>query len=128
MTNVRHDIGVASQIGSYGDAIEVAPGRRWLVTSGTPGLAADGTVPPGITAQAEIAWMHIVTMLGRAGMDVHDLVKITQYLLRASDIAAYAKVRTRFLGDARPASMLLIVPALVRPEFLIEIEASAAAE
>jgi enamine deaminase RidA (YjgF/YER057c/UK114 family) len=35
-------------------------------------------------------------------------------------------VRTRFLGDTRPASMLLIVPQLVRPEFLVEIEIVAA--
>jgi len=123
-----HDIGVARRIGTYSDAIEVAPNRRWLVTSGTPGMTADATVPGDITAQAEVAWTHIVTMLGRAGMDVGDLVKITQYLLRASDISAYAKVRAQFLGDARPASMLLIVPALVRPEFLVEIEACAAAE
>ena len=51
---------------------------------------------------------------------------MTQYLLRPSDIAAYAEVRARHLGDARPASLLLIVPSLVRPEFLLEIEACAA--
>ncbi len=59
-------------------------------------------------------------------MTVHDLVKVTQYLLRAEDIRPYAAVRSRFLGSARPASMLLIVPALVRPEFLLEVEAVAA--
>jgi enamine deaminase RidA (YjgF/YER057c/UK114 family) len=30
------------------------------------------------------------------------------------------------LGDARPASMLMVVAALPRPEFLLEIEAVAA--
>src|SRR6266508_5810914 len=49
-----------------------------------------------------------------------------QYLLHASDIPAYADVRAKFLGQARPASMLVVVPALVRPDFLIEIEAYAA--
>jgi len=53
------------------------------------------------------------------------LVKVTQYLLRPSDIAAYAEVRARHLGSARPASQLLIVPGLARPEFLLEIEAYA---
>jgi enamine deaminase RidA (YjgF/YER057c/UK114 family) len=57
---------------------------------------------------------------------VHDLVKVTHYLLNADDIPAYVKVRSRYLGDARPASMLLIVPGLVRPEFLLEVEAIAA--
>ena len=65
-------------------------------------------------------------MLKAAEMTVYDIVKVTQYLLHAADIAAYAKVRSRLLGDARPASMLLIVPELVRPEFLLEIEVHAA--
>ena len=59
-------------------------------------------------------------------MTVNDLVKVTHYLLRASDIPAYVTVRARFLGDSRPASMLLVIPELVRPEFLVEIEAYAA--
>jgi 2-iminobutanoate/2-iminopropanoate deaminase len=65
-------------------------------------------------------------MLDKAGMTVHDLVKVTHYLLNAADIPAYVAVRSRFLGEARPASMLLIVPQLVRPEFLLEVEAIAA--
>jgi enamine deaminase RidA (YjgF/YER057c/UK114 family) len=126
MNHKIHDVGVAKQIGTYSDAIEVAPNTRWLFTAGTPGLAADGTVPADITGQADIAWQHIMAMLKKADMGVHDLVKITQYLLNANDIPAYAKVRSRYLGDARPASMLLIVPALVWPNMLLEIEAVAA--
>src|SRR5262249_12739715 len=104
------------------------PSRRTRtpVTAGTPGLDAYGKVPPDFGAQAELAWSHIITMLKRADMTVHDLVKVTQYLLRPSDIATYAEVRARHLGGARPASLLLIVPSLVRPEFLLEIEACAA--
>ena len=126
MTHKIHDVGVARQIGNYSDAIEVAPQSRWLFTSGTPGLDGNGKVPEDITGQAELAWGHIVAMLEQAGMTVHDLVKVTHYLLKASDIPAYVKVRSRFLGTARPASMLLIVPGLVRPEFLLEVEAYAA--
>jgi 2-iminobutanoate/2-iminopropanoate deaminase len=65
-------------------------------------------------------------MLERAGMTVADIVKVTQYLTRAEDIAAYGKVRTRFLGDVRPAAMLLVIPQLVRPDFLVEVEIVAA--
>jgi enamine deaminase RidA (YjgF/YER057c/UK114 family) len=126
MTHTFHDIGVARQIGTYSDAVEVPPNARWLVSAGTPGLGVDGMLPPDITGQAEHAWAHIMTMLERAGMSVHDLVKITQYLTRASDIAAYAKVRGRVLGTARPASMLMVVAELPRPGFLLEIEAVAA--
>jgi 2-iminobutanoate/2-iminopropanoate deaminase len=126
MANRIHDIGTARQIGTYSDAVEAPANARWLITAGTPGLDAGGKVPPDFGAQAEQAWSHIVTMLKRADMSVHDLVKVTQYLVRSSDIAAYAEVRARHLGSARPASLLLIVPELVRPEFLLEIEAYAA--
>lgn len=126
MTLIRHDIGIARQIGRYSDATEVSGNARWLLTSGTPGLAIDGKLPPDIAGQAELAWRHIVDMLALVGMTVHDLVKVTHYLLRAEDIPGYVEVRSRFLGDARPASMLLVVPQLVKPEYLLEIEACAA--
>jgi enamine deaminase RidA (YjgF/YER057c/UK114 family) len=126
MTHKIHDIGVAARIGTYSDAIEAAPNQRWLFTSGTPGMDAAGELPADVTAQAELAWGHILKMLEHAGMSVRDLVKITQYLTRAQDIPAYAKVRARMLGEARPASMLLVVAALPRPQFLLEIEAVAA--
>lgn len=126
MTHQLHSVGVAAKIGKYSDAVEVAANRRWLFTSGTPGMDEEGEVPPDITRQAELAWHHIIQMLQAAGMSVHDLVKITQYLRRAADIPAYVQVRTRMLGEARPASMLMVVAGLPRPEFLLEIEAVAA--
>ncbi len=127
MNHQIHDIGIAKQIGLYSDAIEVASGLRWLFTSGTPGLEKSGKLPSDIIGQAEIAWAHIGAMLKAAGMTKRDLVKVTHYLTRAEDIPAYAKVRASFLGDARPASMMLVTPAFVRPEFLLEIDAIAAA-
>ena len=121
-----HDIGVAAQIGKYSDAVEVAPGARWLALSGTPGLTQDGTIPPDFAEEATQAWSNVVEALSKAGFTVHDLVKITQYLTNADDIAAHAAIRASFLGSARPASMLVVVPALVWPQMTIEIEAWAA--
>ena len=126
MNQIVHDIGVANQIAAYSDAIEARPNLRWLLTSGIPGLSAAGELPKDIAGQAEIAWEHVIRLLKRAGMTTTDLVKVTQYLTRAEDIPAYGKVRIRFLADARPASMLLVIPQLVRPEFLVEIEIIAA--
>ena len=126
MTHTIHDVGVARQIGSYSDAIEAKPNLRWLMTSGTPGLSAGGNLPKDIAGQAELAWQHVINLLEKAGMTVADIVKVTQYLTRADDIAAYAKVRTRFLGEVRPASMLLVIPQLVWPDILVEVEIIAA--
>ena len=124
--NIVHNVGIASQIGSYSDAIEVPPGARLLLTSGTPGLALDGGLPADINGQAELAWGHIINTLKSAGVTVNDLVKVTHYLLHERDVPDYVKVRSRFLGDARPASMLLTGAGLVWSGFLLEIEAVAA--
>jgi 2-iminobutanoate/2-iminopropanoate deaminase len=126
MTHTNLDIGVARQIGTYSDAVLVKPNLRWLMTSGTPGLSETGILPGDITGQAELAWEHIVHMLERAEMTVADVVKVTQYLTRAEDIPAYVKVRKRVLGEARPAFMLFVVSQLVRREFLVEVEITAA--
>jgi len=100
---------------------------RWLHTSGTPGLTLEGEIPSDIAEQSELAWRHILVMLERAHMQVSDIVKVTQYLTRAEDIPAYAQVRQRYLGDACPASMLLVISQLVWPKILVEVEIIAAA-
>ena len=51
MDHKVHNVGAAEKIGRYSDAIEAAPGLRWLHTSGTPGVLDDGTFPAGIEAQ-----------------------------------------------------------------------------
>ena len=126
MPHASHDIGVANQIGTYSDAVEVKPDLRWLMTSGTPGLSESGELPADVTGQAELAWKHTIRMLEKADMTVADLVKVTQYLTRAEDVPAYVKVRSRFLGDARPVFMLLVVSQLIRPGILVEVEVVAA--
>ena len=119
------NIGVAQKIGTYSDGVEAPASARWVFTAGT-GLLPDGTYPQGIAAQAEQAWKNVLAILAEADMGVKDLVKVTHYLVRQEDIKDYVAVRARYLGDARPASMLLVVPGLVKPEILVEIEAIAA--
>jgi 2-iminobutanoate/2-iminopropanoate deaminase len=126
MGHALHDIGVAKQIGLYSDAIEAKPNLRWLITSGTPGFSDAGKIPADIAGQSELAWENILRVLAKGGMTVHDIVKVTQYLTRAEDIKAYAQIRSRFLGTARPASMLLVIPQLVWPSLLVEVEVIAA--
>jgi enamine deaminase RidA (YjgF/YER057c/UK114 family) len=125
--NIAHDIGVARQIGKYSDAVEVPGNARLLFLSGTPGLGPNGELSPNFEEQAEQAWRNVAAALEKAGMKIENLVKITQYVVRQEDLAVYRTIRERALGGHRPASMLSVVVALPRPDFLIEIEACAAA-
>jgi enamine deaminase RidA (YjgF/YER057c/UK114 family) len=120
------DTGVAAHVAPYSDAIEVGPGARWLVTAGTVGIRPDGTLPETFEEQAAQAWENVLRALEGARMTTDDLVKVTQYLVRPGDLAAYAAVRSRYAPGVRPASTLVFVAALARPEWLIEIEVLAA--
>ncbi|MGC2656426.1 MAG: RidA family protein [Bryobacteraceae bacterium] len=126
-TNTIHEIGIASQIGKYSDSVEVTSARRLLFISGTPGLTPEGHLSNVFVEQAEQAWRNVFALLEAASMGPEHLVKVSQYVVRSEDISRYSPIRTKWLGESRPASMLVVVPALVRPEFLIEIEAYAAA-
>lgn len=124
--NTARNVGVAAKIGSYSDAIEISPGSRWLITSGTPGLDGDGKLPEDFAGQATLAWENVLRMLSAAGMEVQDIVKITQTLTRPSDLEAYRPIRAKFLCSARPASMLYFVEQLVWPSMYFELEVVAA--
>jgi 2-iminobutanoate/2-iminopropanoate deaminase len=127
--NIRHMPGtVAAPFGPYSHAVEVPEGSRLLYISGEVGVLPDGTVPEGIEAQAKACWRNITAILADAGMGVGNLVKITTYLVRPEDVAAAGAARAKHFGDARPGSATIIVKALVAPEWLIEIEAVAAAK
>jgi enamine deaminase RidA (YjgF/YER057c/UK114 family) len=125
--NMIHDIGVAARIGKYSDAVEVTQPARLLFLSGAPGLDAEGRLPESFAEQADQAWSNVFALLHSAGMGPEHLVKVTQYLTRSEDIPHYPPIRSKWLGEHRPSSMLAVIPALVRPEFLIEIEVIAAA-
>ena len=119
------DAGVAHQIGRYADAVRVPASYDQIVVSGTPGLRPDGTVPESIADEAAQAWHNITDILARAGATLTDIVSVRQWLVDPADIAPYVAVRSTLLTH-EPASMLAVVPALVRPTFRLEIEVVAA--
>ena len=69
--------------------------------------------------------------LAAVGCTASELVKMTVFLRDMENLAAYREARNRFLATvtpvAAPAVTLVEVSKLYGPEFLIEIEAIAAA-
>ncbi len=64
-------------------------------------------------------------MLNAAGMELRDIVKMTAFLLDPADFPVYAKTRTEMFAGHKPASTLVYVSGLARPEWRVEIEAVA---
>jgi enamine deaminase RidA (YjgF/YER057c/UK114 family) len=112
----------------YSHGTEVASGARLLFVSGQFGVAADGSLPAEFAEQAALAMANIESLLAAAGMAKSNLVKLNYYLTRASDAPVLAAIRReRWAAAEPPAVTALVVSALARPEYLIEIEAVAAA-
>lgn len=116
---------IAAPLGSYSNGISAPGGGRWLHIAGQIGVRPDGSLAPDFAGQAEVAWSNLVAILADADMTVHHLVKVNHFLVRASDLPDYNPIRSRFLGEARPASTLLIVAALARPQWWFEVDAVA---
>ena len=112
---------------TYSHAVLIAPGMRILHISGQIGSRADGTIPVTFAEQAEIVWSNLRTILQAADMDVSHLVKINSFIVGTTHLPAFVASRHRFLGDLRPASTAICVAQLLRPEWMIEVDAVAAA-
>ncbi len=126
MSLIKHNpTSIAAPAGAYSNGVSAPGGGRWLHIAGQVAIAADGSVPGDFEQQAHLAWRNLVAVLEDAGMTVADLVKVNHFLVRPSDMAAYAAVRARYLGHARPASTVLIVQALAKQEWLVEVDAVA---
>jgi 2-iminobutanoate/2-iminopropanoate deaminase len=116
--------GVAHKIGRYSDAVRVPAGYEQIVTSGTPGLRPDGTLPDDFAEEARQAWRNVAEVLGAAGAQLTDIVSVRQWLTSADHIPVYAVVRSEVIKH-EPTFMLGVLPGLVWPQIRVEIEVTA---
>lgn len=111
----------------YSHAVITDPGARLVVTSGQVGITADGTVAEGWEAQTRQTFVNLGIALTAAGATWADVVKLTYFVTATDELGLIRSVRDEFVDTARPpASSLVQVAGLFRPDVLIEIEAIAA--
>jgi enamine deaminase RidA (YjgF/YER057c/UK114 family) len=100
-------------------------GDRILV-SGTAPVEDDGSSTPGdAEAQAERCLAVIVRAIEQLGGSAEEVVRTRQYLVDPADAQAVGRAHGRWFGDVRPASTMVVVAGLLRPEWRVEIEAEA---
>lgn len=78
-----------------------------------------------VSAQAEQAMANIAMLLGEAGGELEDIVKITIYLVDPRFREPVYQVVGKWLKGVYPVSTGIVVSALARPEWLVEIDAIA---
>ena len=114
----------------YAHGVHVAGANDVVFTSGVVPTMPDGTVPPSLEGQARVVWANLIEILRAGDMAVTDIVSITTYVVASEtlsqDLAMVMSVRDEVMGEHRGASTLVTVPALARPEWLMEISLVAA--
>jgi enamine deaminase RidA (YjgF/YER057c/UK114 family) len=78
-----------------------------------------------VEAQAERAMANIATLLDEAGGELTDIVKVVVYLTDVRYREPVYRVMGRWLKGVFPVSTGLVVTALARPEWVVEIDATA---
>ena len=78
-----------------------------------------------VEAQAEQAMANIDQLLREAGSGLQDIVKVVVYLVDVRYREPVYRVMGRWLKGVHPVSTGIIVSALARPEWLVEIDATA---
>jgi enamine deaminase RidA (YjgF/YER057c/UK114 family) len=78
-----------------------------------------------VEAQAERAMANIDMLLREAGSELSHIVKVVVYIVDPRYRETVYRVMGRWLKGVHPVSTGLVVSALARPEWLVEIDATA---
>ena len=116
----------------YSQVVEVSAGRIIFI-AGQTAVDRDGNVvgKDDFAAQATQVFRNLAIALEAAGCTAANLVKLTVYLTDMDNLSRYREARNSFFASvtppAAPAVTLVEVAKLYGPDFMIEIEAIAAA-
>jgi 2-iminobutanoate/2-iminopropanoate deaminase len=125
--------GLAAPIGMYSHGSRVQAGSELLFIAGQVAVGADGQLvgKDDFEAQTRQVFANLQAVLAAAGMELGHVAKFTTYLSSSSLIEPFYQVREKLFAGLYPQgnyppNTLLVVSRLVRPEFMVEIEAVAA--
>ena len=98
---------------------------EWIFVSGTTGFDySKMTISDDLLEQTDQCFRNIEMALKEAGSSLKDTVRVTYVLPVAADFEKCWPVMRRYLGDVRPAAMM-ISAGLSDPRMLIEIQITA---
>jgi enamine deaminase RidA (YjgF/YER057c/UK114 family) len=109
--------------------VVVATGSRLVFVAGQEPEDEHGNLvgPGDLAVQARQVFANVGRALDAAGALPEDVTKITIFVVgyRPEHLSVIEQGRVALFGDHKPADTIVGVEALSRPEFLIEVEATA---
>lgn len=125
MTGTQHAPGNSPYEALYGFSRALRVGDR-IIVSGTAPVEQDGSSTQGDAgAQARRCFAIILKAIEELGGTASDVVRTRMFIVDAADAEAVGAVHGELFGDVRPAATMVVVKALLRDEWRVEIEAEA---
>ncbi len=112
----------------FTNVVEVPAGTTLVFVSGLTAQGPDGAAPKDAQDQAQAVFRNLRTALAARGLTPADVIQIRGFLVDIqTTLPAYRQAAGDFFGKAPPpASTVVGVSDLVRPDLLLEVELIAA--
>jgi enamine deaminase RidA (YjgF/YER057c/UK114 family) len=125
--------GLAPPVGKYSHVSRVTAGELVFVAGQVAVDPSGALVGKGdLRAQVRRVFENLLIALDSEHCGFADVARFTTYLVHSQDIQAFHEVRSEIFAElypdgAHPPNTLLVVDRLVSEDYLVEIEAIAAA-
>lgn len=97
---------------------------KTIAVSGTAPIGPDGKTAGAGDVGAQVARCCAIAgdVLAQAGASLADVIRTRIYLVEASDWEAAGRAHGAVFGDIRPAATMVVVKALLDPDWRVEME------
>ena len=119
----------AAQVRAYSQAVVTQGGRTiWLAGQVAIEDAAGRSLAGDFDGQVREVFARLGRTLEAVGARLSDMVTMTVFITDARLGDRFTELRREIFGDNFPASALITVAGLARPEMLVEVQGVAVAE
>lgn len=124
----RHIKKTAAQARAYSQAVVTQGGRTiWLAGQVAMEDASGRSLAGDFDGQVREVFARLGRTLEEAGAELADMVTMTVFITDARLGDRFVELRKEIFGDNFPASALITVAGLARPEILVEVQGIAVA-
>lgn len=117
-----------AQSRAYSQAVITEGGRMIWLAGQVAGEDASGrSLAADFDGQVREVFARLAATLKEAGASLADMVTMTVFITDARLGDRFTELRGEIFGDNFPASALITVAGLARPEFLVEVQGVAVA-